>query len=159
MVLFPLLITVFYIEAVNTNNIKNKVLLTIMAAFSMFIFAMGWIGWTYQFYLMVIFRHSYIIGLKLKGDNIRNLTIILLTFFSGTLLLVYIFMGKLSIVNLFMGPLELLLISGTQNPWYDWPNVYTTVSELQRPSVLLIISGLGLVSMGVFWAFSGCLGL
>ena len=80
-VLFPLLITLFYIEAVNTNNIKNKVLLTIMAAFSMFIFAMGWIGWTYQFYLMVIFTTFYIIGLKLKGDNIRNLTIILLTFF------------------------------------------------------------------------------
>ena len=156
-VLFPLLITLFYIEAVNSNNIKNKVLLAIIAAFSMFIFAMGWIGWTYQFYLMVIFTTFYIIGLKLKGYNIRNLSIILLTFFSCTILLVYIFMGKLSIINLFMGPLELLLISGTQNPWYDWPNVYTTVSELQSPSILWIISGLGLVSiggiLGLFWMF------
>jgi len=156
-VFFPLLITLFYIEAVNSTDIKNKVLLAIMAAFSMFLFAMGWIGWTYQFYLMIIFTTFYIIGLKLKGDNIRNLTIVLLTFFSGTLLLIYIFMGKLSIINLFMGPLELLLISGTQNPWYDWPNVYTTVSELQRPSMLMIISGLGLVSiggiLGLFWMF------
>ncbi len=156
-VFFPLLITLFYIEAVHSNNFKKQFLLAIIAAISIFIYAMGWIGWTYQFYLMVIFTTLYIIWQRLNGDDIRNLTIVLVTFFSGTLLLVYVFMGKLSIINLFIGPLELLRISGTQNPWYGWPNVYTTVSELERPSVESIISALGLASiggiLGLFWMF------
>jgi asparagine N-glycosylation enzyme membrane subunit Stt3 len=156
-VLFPLLVTLFYIEAIHSKNIKKQIVLAIMAAFSISLFAMGWIGWTFQFYLMVIFTTFYIIALRLKGDDILNLTLVLMTFFSGTLLLVFVLMGKLSIINLFVGPLELLMISGTQNPWYGWPNVYTTVTELQRPSIELIISGLGLVSLGgilgLFWIF------
>jgi dolichyl-diphosphooligosaccharide--protein glycosyltransferase len=148
-VLFPLLVTWLFIEALdNRNNFKRGILISAVATFSMFLFSIAWNGWQYTFYIIILFSFFYIIWCKLKGRNVKNFAYVLGTFFVGTLLMVGLFTGFLNIIKLFAGPFELIKISGTQNPWTPWPDVYTSVSELGKPSLEEVISGVGLSFFG-----------
>ena len=156
-VIFPLLVTWLFVEAVQAKNIKNKMLFSISAAFSMFIFALAWNGWQYQFYLLVVFCAVYIIWRKLRGREVKNLIYTLVVFSIGTILLVSIFTGFLNVIKLLIGPSELLSISGAHGPWAPWPDIYVSVSELGKPSLFEVVSGLGIALFtgifGILWIF------
>ena len=63
-VLFPLLIMWFIAEGVYTKNTKKRVLFSILAAFSAFLFSYAWEGWAYVFYIAVFSFLIYIIVLN-----------------------------------------------------------------------------------------------
>ncbi|AEG18529.1 STT3 domain-containing protein [Methanobacterium paludis] len=156
-VFFPLLVTWLFVEAVQGKNIKNQMGLSILTAFSMFLFALAWNGWQYQFYLLVLFCAIYILWRKLRGNEVKNLICTLLVFSIGTLILVGVFTGFLNILKLFASPAELLSLSSVQGPWSPWPDIYVSVSELTKPSLQEVISGVGIALFtglfGLLWIF------
>lgn len=157
-IIFPLLVTWLFFEAViNRDNFRKGILIAFAAAVSMFLFALAWNGWQYTFYFIVLFSGLYIVWCKFRGREIKKITYVYLTFVLSSILLLGILTGFLNIVKLFGGPLELLKIYGSQNPWAPWPDVYITVSELGKPTLESVISGVGLAFfaglLGFMWMF------
>lgn len=155
-IFFPLLITLLFFMAVdNRNNFRRGISFAVLAAFSMFLYSLAWNGWQYMFYFILIFSAIYLIWCKYRGRKVKNFIVVYLTFLLGSLLLIGILSGFINVYKLFMGPLELVNMS--QNPWVPWPDVYATVSELGRPSLLEIISSVGLIFFsglfGFIWMF------
>ena len=155
-IFFPLLITLLFFMAVdNRNNFRRGLSFAVFAAFSMFIYSLAWNGWQYIFYFIILFSAIYIIWCNYKGRKVKNYIVVYLTFLIGSLLLIGLLSGFINVYKLFMGPLELVNMS--QNPWAPWPDVYATVSELGRPSLLEIISSVGLIFFsglfGFIWMF------
>lgn len=151
-IIFPLLITWFFFESIESENIKKRLVFAALSAFFMLLFAMAWNGWQYFFYLITLFSIFYILWRKLKGYDVKNYIYSLGTLIILSLLLVSIFTGLLNIVKLISGPFELIALSGTQS-LSPWPNVYSSVSELAVPSIEEAMSGIG------FALFGGIFGL
>ncbi len=155
-IFFPLLVTLLFFMAVEKRNTPRRgMFFAILAAFSMFVFSLAWNGWQYMFYFIMIFSLIYLILCKSKGRKIKNFVYIYLAFLLGSLLLIGVLSGFINVYKLFTGPLELIKVSS--NPWVPWPNVYTTVSELGSPTIVDVISGVGLAFFaGIFgyvWIF------
>ena len=154
-VFFPILVTWLFVEAVTAKKLKNQILLSVSAAFSMFMFALAWNGWQYQFYILVLFTAIYILWGKIKGKNIKNYAFILSIYFISTLLLVGVFTGFLNVIGLFEVPLTLLNMLSPHGVWYPWPDVYVSVSELHKPTIRDVMSGVGPAFLGgilgIFW--------
>jgi dolichyl-phosphooligosaccharide-protein glycotransferase len=150
-IFFPLLITLLFFLAIdNRDNLKRGMIYSIAAAFSMFLFSLAWNGYQYIFYFIVLFLALYILWCKFKGRKVKNMTYIFLVFLFSSLVMIAVFSGFFNIYKLVLGPIELIKISN--NPWSPWPDVYSTVSELNRPDFIEIISNLGIAF------FAGILG-
>lgn len=157
-IFFPLLITWLFIEAVHSrNNFNRGILFAFLTALVMLLFSLAWNGWQYMFYFINIYSASFIIWCGFKGKKVKKISFILITFFISTILLLCIFTGFINILKLLSGPLEFLKIFGNQNPWISWPDVYSTVSELRRPTLEEAISAVGLAFFagifGFIWMF------
>jgi len=141
--IFPFMVVLFLFEAFNNINksTKNGVIFSILSAVSIFLFSLAWNGWQYLFYIIIIFWLIQIIWNKLRGRMIKNHLYSFSVFLVTTLALVAVFTGLINIIKLLYSPLQLISLSG--GAWPDWPSVYTSVSELRKPSLEDIISYLG----------------
>jgi dolichyl-diphosphooligosaccharide--protein glycosyltransferase len=153
-ILFPLLIMFFFFEAIQNENKKKSIFFAFLSAFSMLLFAMAWNGWQYLFYIIVLFCILYIIFGKIKGIEVKNYFHVFITFFTVTLLLVSIASFS-NLLNFVFAPIELLKLSSSYGPWYPWPNLYISVSELQNPSIEEVINGVSPITffLGIFSIF------
>ncbi len=152
-IIFPLLVIWFFFEAINSKNNIKRIIFTSLSVISMLFFAMAWDGWQYYFYLIVIFSIFYIIWHKLRGGKVKNFLYIEGGFIIGTLLLVTIFTGYLDVIALFIRPFQLLEMIGSNNLWIPWPNIYISVSELAKPTLEHVISGVGIAFFGGIFGF------
>lgn len=154
-ILLPLLIILFFIEAVQHENKKMSMFFAILSAISMFLFAMAWNGWQYLFYIIVLFCIFYIITGKLKKKNMKNYFNVFIVFSAVSLLLIGI-VNYSNILNLAFGPLEFILINSNQHPWAPWPDLYVSVSELGNPSLKEIWDGLNPITfiLGILGFFA-----
>jgi dolichyl-diphosphooligosaccharide--protein glycosyltransferase len=154
-VFFPLLVTWLFIEAVQSEDRRLRMLYSVLAAFSMLIFSMAWNGWQYQFYILIVFSVVYTVWRKLKGESVKDFLTIFGIFSILTLLLVGLVTGFLNVVKFFMGPIELIGLSSAQGPWAPWPDIYVSVSELGIPSFSEVVTGVGISFLvgifGFFW--------
>lgn len=154
-VFFPLLVTWLFIEAVQSEDKRLRMLYSVLAAFSMLIFSMAWNGWQYQFYILIVFSVVYTVWRKLKGESVKDFLTIFGIFSILTLLLVGLLTGFLNVVKFFMGPIELIGLSSAQGPWAPWPDIYMSVSELGIPSFSEVVTGVGISFLvgifGFFW--------
>lgn len=146
-VIFPLLIVWFFIEAVESKNSKMQILFTILSAFSMFLFAMAWNGWQYLFYIITTFCIVYLVYGKIKGSSIKNIFNVFISFFTVSVILIGI-TNFLNIIDFIYGPSELIQI-GSQSPWYPWPDLYVSISELMKPSLEEFVAKIGPILLGL----------
>jgi Uncharacterized membrane protein, required for N-linked glycosylation len=114
----------------------------------MFLFATAWNGWQYYFYLILVCSVLWLLMCLIKKWPIKRFLYTLITFILVTLGLLTIFTGYLNVLKLFYAPLEFIKISGSQSPWYPWPDVYMSVSELSSVTVDGIVSGIGVAFFG-----------
>ncbi|MBM4242155.1 MAG: peptide transporter, partial [Euryarchaeota archaeon] len=150
-ILFPLLIVWFFIEAVYAKEDKKRIFFAILSGFSMFLFSMAWNGWQYLFYVIVVFSLSYLIWYKIRGEDTKNLFYVFITFLIGTFMFIIVFLGLSYILKLFLGLFEFMKVGSGQNIWAPWPDIYTSVSELGRPSLREVIStGGATFGLGIF---------
>lgn len=155
-VLFPLLIIWLYIEALQSKNMKMQILFAGLSAFSMFVFSIAWSGWYYLFYIIFLFSMGYLIWFKIKKNSIKDISCVIAIFTVGSFLLISILTGFSNIIELVTEPLLFIKMLG-KSPWAPWPDVYSIVSELQRPSIREVIDEIGLALfigiIGIVWMF------
>ncbi|MEN6291775.1 MAG: STT3 domain-containing protein [Methanobacterium sp.] len=152
-IIFPLLVVWFFFEAIQSKNSKKRMIFTILSISYMLFFAMAWDGWQYYFYLIILFSIFYIIWHKLRGGNVKNLIYITGGFFTGTILLVTIFTGYLTVITLFTRPFQLFELIGSHGLWSPWPDIYSSVAELAKPTLEEVISGAGIAFFGGIFGF------
>ena len=154
-VFFPILVTWLFIEAVQSENKRLRIVYAVLSAVSMLIFSMAWNGWQYQFYIIITFSIIYVVWRKLKGESVKDFLVIFIIFSVLTLLLVGVVTGFLNVMKFVMGPLQLASLSSTDGPWAPWPDIYVSVSELGIPSFSEIVTGVGISFLvgifGFFW--------
>jgi len=155
-VLLPLLTIWFFIEAVQNKKRKVQIIFAGLSAFCMFVFSMAWSGWYYLFYMVLIFSIGYLIWCKLKRNNIKDIGYVLLVFTAGSLFLISILTGFSDIARLIYEPAAMIKVLG-KSPWAPWPDVYSVVSELARPSIREVTADIGIAfpiaAVGIIWIF------
>jgi len=166
-VLFPLFISWLFIEAFElSKNHKKQGLLIGLAGLVVGIYSFAWSGWWYifDFLILVLLIYAGYVLLRnlLENKNVKNLwssklknTLIvffMFLFMSG--IFVTLISGFTAFTNAVQGPLAFKVIKQAAKPDL-WPNVYTTVAELNPASIASIISQNG----GKFLFFLSCLGL
>ena len=144
-ILFPLLISWFILESIQSKKRKMQIIYAAISALFMFIFSLAWSGWYYLFYIILIFFLVLFIwyGIK-KRKSLNDTGYVAIIFTGGSLFLISILTGFSSIIKLISEPLALVKILG-KNPWAPWPNVYSVVTELARPTVSEAIGEIGLI--------------
>jgi len=157
-VLFPLLAVWLFLEAFEAENWKKKIIFSGLAGFSIGLFAFAWQGWWYIFDAIlgaigIYLIYSIFINRKkikenwlelFKQPKVKNTLIILLIFvvFSG------IFITLFKDFNIFYeGFLEkpIKRITGLKTVGITtiWPNIKTTVAELNAASIKTIANQIG----------------
>ncbi|OPX60231.1 MAG: Oligosaccharyl transferase STT3 subunit [Methanobacterium sp. PtaB.Bin024] len=151
--IFPLLMVWFLFEAYDNISTQKGILFSFLSAISLFLFSLAWNGWQYLFYIIIIFWVIQILWNSIKGRMVNNHLYSFLVFLVTTLALVAIFSGFANIIKLAYSPLQLINLSG--GTWVDWPNVYSSVSELGKPSLEELVSDLGVIIFaglfGILW--------
>jgi dolichyl-diphosphooligosaccharide--protein glycosyltransferase len=150
-ILFPLLMIWFITEAVYTENAKMRVIFSILAAISVFLFSKAWEAWSFIFYFVIFSFLVYIVIAKLFKLELKNIVQVLLLFAGFTI--VFIVLLDFSNFNSITFPFTFYqrISAGL------WPNTYISVSEMSGFSLQETISGLGFTFLagilGILWIF------
>ena len=152
-IFFPIIIVWLFWEASINKSPKRSLLISVLAGLVMSLFAVAWNGWQYYFYLLTFFGFLWTISLFVLRKPFKQFFVGYITFIGVTLILVCLFSGYLNILKLLYGPLEFINLSGSENIWSPWPDVYVSVNELVIPTIGETFSGIGLA------LFAGILGL
>ena len=153
-VLFPLLIIWFVLIAFKSTDLWKKVTFASLAGLLVGIFSRTWSAWWFIFVLVMISAIGYIAFIvlrKIVQNNYEHWSDFkepgILT---GTLILSSVFFATLfsGFQAVFLAPIRVFTGQtglGIQDAVGQglWPNVFTTVAELSRPSTMQIIANLG----------------
>lgn len=161
-VFFPLIIIWFFVECFESKEIRMKVLFASLLGLSMGIYSFIW-SWWYLFDFILASLASYFVHYFIHRRNFRNflqdpqiknalLTSLFVVLFVGVF--VTYFLGFSSFISAPLEPLRFQTIKDAAHSNL-WPNVYTTVAELnpldiysivnQINSYIFLISILGLI--------------
>ncbi|MBD3355003.1 hypothetical protein GF361_03385 [Candidatus Woesearchaeota archaeon] len=157
-VLFPLLAVWLFLEAFEAENWKKKIGLTCLSGLSIGLFAFAWSGWWYIFDAILGAIGIYLIygifinrnkikenWLKLfKQPKVKNTLIILIVFilFSGLFISLFKdFSGFYE--GFFNKPIKIMTGLKTVGVTSIWPNIRTTVAELNAASIKTIANQIG----------------
>ncbi len=157
-VLFPALIALFLLYAITSKNIKLTILYSILAGISQAIYMLAWSAWWYTFDIFMI-ALAAIIGIEIIHSLIhkKNLSINKKTYLTPAIFLLILLIfapifGE-SLTSVYQAPLNALTaIKSFKAPVKQdlWPNVYTTVAELNPASISNIVSQMGMGSALLF---------
>ena len=152
-VFFPLLITWFFVEVIYSDTWKQKLMWIALAGIGTGIFSTAWIGgWWYIFDFIVATMGIYIVFLLVKGyKNIREVVrstewkqqvYLLLAYIGITGIVDSIFNGVSDFWYALIGPLGFLRLKAV-GVTSLWPNIRTTVAELNVAPLSNVIDILG----------------
>ncbi|MBD3280428.1 hypothetical protein GF389_02805 [Candidatus Dojkabacteria bacterium] len=151
-VFFPLLIVWLLMESFSEKNTLRRVLFAGLSGISIGIFSFGWSGWWFLFdFIIATFAVSILYQLAVTCVDRRKLYIphslrqLLLSMGS------FIFFSAISVSTFLRfstfikAPLEPLGFTTIKNAAHAnlWPNVYTTVAELNPGNLTTIINSVG----------------
>ena len=167
-IFFPLLITWIFAATIDVKNTLKIVSLALLAGFFTGLYTFAWSGWWYIFDFLlatIFFTLLYLIFVNI--DNIkrniksiflnlalRNILIVGFVYFLSTAIFATLFSGWSTFRNSFLGPLSFPSIKAPVSASL-WPNVLTTVAELNEGSINGIINSIG----GPFLFFISLVGL
>tara|TARA_Y100000310_G_scaffold109945_1_gene108415 strand:- start:646 stop:3630 length:2985 start_codon:yes stop_codon:yes gene_type:complete len=154
-VFFPLLITLLFLEALESENKIKSIAYSLLGGIVVGFFSFSWSGWWYIFdfllgvagvtfiYFLFIYRNKIKTGIKsLWSTELSNIVIASLVFFISSAIFVIIFHNFAEFLIAF-NPLG--FSSSVKAPVTPslWPNVLTTVAELNPGSYDQVVSSMG----------------
>ena len=168
-VFFPLLITWLFVSTIELRNTLKIALITAIAGFFTGLFTLAWSGWWYIFDFLLAtigLTFAYLVFANfneikrnaryiLADTSLRNLILIGLLYFFSTAVFVALFSGWGAFWGSFIGPLSFPSIKAPVSAGDLFPNVLTTVAELNEGSIDGIINSIG----GKFLFFISLLGV
>ena len=151
-VFFPVLIAWLFIEAMEASELKKKIMWISLAGFATGVFAFAWTGWWYIATFILVALLVHVAYLLLTHWNTKS------TFFKSpamtsplTMIGIYclssaIFISIFSSFNQFIrilkGPFQFISLKAVAVNSF-WPNIRTTVAELNVASFTHVIEQLG----------------
>ena len=167
-VFFPLIVTWLFVETLESKSMLKIAILAALGGLFTGLFTLSWSGWWYIFdFLLGTIGFTFLYMTASRFDEarqhpvkffwspeIRNLIIIGIVYFVSTAIFAASFAGWLEFRNSFLGPFSFASIKSPVTPAL-WPNVLTTVAELNEGSVDGIINSIG----GRLLFFVGLVGL
>jgi len=148
-IFFPLFIVWMFFESFDSKNKKKSIILALAAGITTAIYSMTWGGWWYIFDLVLGAIAIYLVYSLIKNKTIQKVysenRINLLS--SGIYILSSIVLTTLiysfDVMKQFItGPLSFLILKSASHENL-WPNVYTTVAELNSASFSSIVNSIG----------------
>ncbi len=153
-ILFPLMIAWLFLEAIEAKSFKKGIIFSGLSGVFVGLFAFSWGGWWFIFDFILASTALYFIyyvlvhrkDLKniLNNFEIKNSLISLLSFVTFSGIFVTIFKGFNAMINEpFLAPIGFAKLKevGIRSVW---PNVYTTVAELNPAALNNVINSIGL---------------
>jgi len=165
-VTFPLFIAWFFLEAFESDNFKKQLIYLFLGGLFVGIYSFAWTGWWYIFDFLIGIILVYIFYAAIKGlvqkkslktifnNNIKSPAIALILFITFSGLFVTLITSFNNFIQFFTGPLGFTIIKQAAHANL-WPNVYTTVAELNPASISAVIAQNG----GKLLFFIACLGV
>jgi len=168
-VLFPLIVFWFIIEAWDTKDLKKSLIFSSLAGLSVGFFAFAWSGWYFMFNFVllagiIMIGYHFIRNIKtimrdwnfFKVPEVKRLSISFVIFFISSAIFVILFKSRQIFFNFIKYTVGFTRIKevGTIKVW---PNVYTTVAELNPANLSTTLSQISQGSK--LWLFIGLLGL
>ena len=167
-VFFPLLITWLFVMIIETKNTFRLSVLTLLAGLFTGLYTFAWSGWWHVFdfllaTLAITFLYLILINFGEIRSNtktlfsniaIRNTMIVGALYLFSTAAFATLISGWYAFRNSFLGPFSFPSIKAPVTTSL-WPNVLTTVAELNEGSINGIINSVG----GPFLFFISLLGL
>lgn len=155
-VLFALLVTWLFLEGFETNNLVKKILLTVVASFFVGVFSFVWPGWWYVFDLLVGLLMIYVgfillkslinkVSLKKIFSNkawIMAVMVLIIFVVCSALFVPLMSNGRDTLYSSIKGPILRSQLKVAAHKDY-WPNIQTTVAELNPTSISGAISQIG----------------
>ncbi len=152
-VLLPLLVSWVFLEALDAKSLRNKILFGILAGALVGLYAFAWSGWWFIFYfilaaLLVAIVHSVVSDSWKKGSftydpvllKSRLSLFVAIVLSSG--LFVALFRDVATFTAVLRRPFQFLELKAVATTKI-WPNVLTTVAELNPASFDYVINNLG----------------
>jgi len=152
-VFFPLLITWLFLEAFEAKTIKGKLTWISLAGISTGIFSFAWTGWWYVFdfvlatigiyllYLLII-NYKRILSF-IKSKEFLHPIYLFVSYFLTSALVANLFISFSDFWQIIYGPLRFIFALKDVAVTSLWPNIYTTVAELNVAPMSQVISQLG----------------
>jgi dolichyl-phosphooligosaccharide-protein glycotransferase len=149
-IFFPLLIAWIYIEAVEQENLKKQIGLMALTGFLMGVYAFAWSGWIFIFYIIFATMSTLIVYQAVisflrksfrKDEIIRSLSGIGV-FLISSVMSITIFTEFRQVKKLWNGVIGFTQIKSVASSKI-WPNVLTTVAELNPQDLSSVIGQLG----------------
>src|SRR3989344_6131409 len=168
-ILFPLLVTWLFIITIDAKSLLKVVIISVLAGLFTGMFTFAWSGWWYIFDFLsvtIAITLAYLIFINfneikknmwfaVSNFYIKNLFAFGIIYFLSTAMFTTLFSGWLQFRNSFLGPLSFPSIKAPVITTTLWPNVLTTVAELNEGSINSIINSIG----GQFLFFVSLVGL
>ncbi len=165
---FPLLIMLFTIYAFDTKNIKQKIVFALFAGIFIGVYSFAWSGWWFLFLFIIgatciyagyllffdFWNNRKDIKKILNNKTLINIVIFLVVFLIASYISLAIFGKEDLFFKSFFNPLKIVSIKDASRGASIWPNVYTTVAELNEADFGQIISSLG----GALFLWIGLMG-
>ncbi len=151
-VFFPVLITWLFLEALDASTLRRRIVWASFAGFSTGVFAFAWTGWWYIATFLVITQGLYLLLLLGKGVLKEKLSLSQVTkskpflaetslfgaYVLSSALFVSLFTPLKQVLRILLGPLQFLRLKDVAVS-NIWPNIRTTVAELNVPSFSHVI--------------------
>ncbi len=147
-VFFPVLITWLFLEALDAGTLKKKIFWMSLAGFATGVFAFAWTGWWYIATFIFITMGVYLLYLLLinlktipaliKSSPFTNAVTVIGTYLLTSALFVSVFTSFNQLIRVVFGPLGFLRLKAVAVSSY-WPNIRTTVAELNVPAFSNVI--------------------
>lgn len=167
-IFFPLMVTLLFITTIDAKNTLKIAAISLLAGFLTGLFTLAWSGWWYIFdFLLATIAATFLYLVLIRFGDIRknlvsffsdtaikNIIIVGFIYFFSTAVFVTFFSGWRAFRGSFLGPLNFPSIKAPVGASL-WPNVLTTVAELNEGSIDGIINSIG----GQFLFFISLLGL
>jgi dolichyl-phosphooligosaccharide-protein glycotransferase len=162
-IVLPLLIVWMFVEAFEANSFLKKSIFATLSGFFMGLFAFAWGGWWYIFDFIMVSAFAYFVIILVKNyithknitkaftEDVRSNLLTIAVLILSTIIFVTIFFSFASITAVFTAPLSTFTTLKAAAKADLWPNVYTTVAELNEASLSTIVSQ---VAFGINWLFT-----
>lgn len=171
-VFFPLLIIWVFFEAFYSKGITKKIILAALSGFFVAVFSGTWSGWWYVFDFIVIAIVSHLIYEMIKisvnkrkiqelfkKKKFQNEIYIMGVFVLASVVFTILIRDLPTLLSALKAPLSFIRIQQASFTLERlWPNVYTTVAELNTVSISGIINQIGgrvffvISSLGIIFA-------
>ncbi len=153
-ILLPLLIVWAFLEAFEADSFNKRAVLGSVTGLLVGVFSFAWIGWWYIFdvliavlivFLVYLFVKNWLWDSSLSFDNKRLLSPLQTSafFILSSGVFVTLFSSFSTFLNGFKGPINFLSLKQAVHKDL-WPNVYTTVAELNTGNISGIIKQLSM---------------